>query len=342
MKNIGLIIVAVVATILYTSCGSLGEFIDYGINEWEKIAPADSYDRTYIDAWQSGTGGKVLVASELAASLLSNPSNEASQTAKKIINDAINKLNSYDEFKSNDVANWFGAMLTMGDAMILQHKVDKIDAYLQDPEIAIRIESVDRSTGQIKWKSFSQYIRDVMELRNEELVSSFKDRDIKMTSSEYYSLPKEERQKIDILLLQEPIKKEYQVATIQQTENERPKIKTSYRDKIDSFSVGGYKFNNITLTDTQKDELNDIFEYLTVDNTLSIEIVGHTCSIGAEKANYNVGLQRAINAKKYLVDKGIDANRISIVSKGYNCPKASNDTPEGRAMNRRITFNVIK
>lgn len=75
---------------------------------------------------------------------------------------------------------------------------------------------------------------------------------------------------------------------------------------------------------------------------VSIEIVGHTCSIGAEKANYNVGLQRAINAKKYLVDKGIDANRISIVSKGYNCPKASNDTPEGRAMNRRITFNVIK
>lgn len=342
MKNIGLIIVTMGVTMFCTSCASLGEFIDYGIKEWEKIAPADSYDRTYIDAWQSGTGGKILVAGELAASLLSHPSNEASQTAKKIINDAIDSLNSYDEFKSNDVANWFGAMLTMGDAMILQYKVDKIDAYMQDPEIALMIESVDRSTGQIKWKSNSQYMHDLMELRKEELASSLKNRAIKMTSSEYFSLPKEKRQEIDMLLLQEPIEKEQQEAITQQTENEEPKLDTSFMDKIDSLSVGGYKFNNITLTDTQKDELNNILEYLTADKTLSIEIVGHTCSIGTEKGNYNVGLQRATNAMNYLVERGIDAGRIKVISVGCNYPKASNDTPEGRAQNRRITFNVIK
>lgn len=335
------------ATVFCTGCASLGEFIDYGISEWERIVPADSYDRTYIDAWQSGTGGKALVAGEVAASLLGKSSNEASQTAKKTINDAIKNLSSHDEFKSNDAANWFGAMLTMGDAMLLQHKVNKIDSYLQDPEMALRIESVDRSTGQIKWKSDSQYIQDLMELRRNELESSFKNGVAKMTTSEYFSLPKDKRQEIDMLLLhepmkQEPTKQEQQLITAKRTENEEPKLETLYRDKINSLSVGGYEFNDITLTDTQKDELNDLLGYLTSDNTFSIEIIGHTCSVGTEKGNYNVGLQRAINAKNYLVEKGVDADRIKVVSVGCNSPKASNETPDGRAQNRRITFNVIE
>lgn len=333
MKNIRLIIVAIGVTMFYTSCASLGEFIDYGINEWERIAPADSYDRTYIDAWQSGTGGKTLAASGLAASLLSKPSNEASQTAKRIINDAINDLNSHDEYKSNDVANWFGAMLTMGDAMISQYRLN------QQIEEELEVDAEESETSK---EDYTDYIDNAKREMDEDLTKSFAERNISMTIEKYYSLPKKERQEIDILLLQEPIKKEHQVATIQQIENKEPKLKTSYRDKIDSLSVGGYKFNNIILTDIQKDELNDIFEYLTADNTISIEIVGHTCSIGTENGNYNVGLQRAINAKNYLVERGIDADRIKVISVGYNCPKTSNDTPEGRAQNRRITFNVIK
>lgn len=330
MKNIRLIIVAIGVTMFYTSCASLGEFIDYGINEWERIAPADSYDRTYIDAWQSGTGGKTLAASGLAASLLSKPSNEASQTAKRIINDAINDLNSYDEYKSNDVANWFGAMLTMGDAMISQYRLNK------QIEEELEAEAEESETSR---EDYTDYIDNAKREMDEDLTKSFAERNIGMTIEKYYSLPKKERQEIDILLLQEPIKKEI---TAQQVETEEPELETSYKDKINSLSVGGYRFNNITLTDTQKDELNEILEYLTSDENLSIEIVGHTCSIGTEKGNYNVGLQRAINAKNYLVEREIDADRIKVISVGYNCPKTSNDTLEGRAQNRRITFNVIK
>lgn len=330
MKNIRLIIVAIGVTMFYTSCASLGEFIDYGINEWERIAPADSYDRTYIDAWQSGTGGKTLAASGLAASLLSKPSNEASQTAKRIINDAINDLNSHDEYKSNDVANWFGAMLTMGDAMISQYRLN------QQIEEELEVEAEESETSK---EDYTDYIDNAKREMDEDLTKSFAERNISMTIEKYYSLPKKERQEIDILLLQEPIKKGI---TAQQVETEEPELETPYKDKINSLSVGGYRLNNITLTDTQKDELNEILEYLTSDETLSIEIVGHTCSIGTEKGNYNVGLQRAINAKNYLVERGIDADRIKVISVGYNCPKTSNDTPEGRAQNRRITFNVIK
>ena len=199
MKNIRLIIVVIGATMFYTSCASLGEFIDYGINEWERIAPADSYDRTYIDAWQSGTGGKTLVASGLAASLLSKPSNDASQTAKKIINDAINDLNSYDEYKSNDVANWFGAMLTMGDAMISQYRLNK------QIEEELEAEAEESETSR---EDYTDYIDNAKREMDEDLTKSFAERNIGMTIEKYYSLPKKERQEIDILLLQEPIKKD--------------------------------------------------------------------------------------------------------------------------------------
>lgn len=316
MKNIGLTIVALGATMFCTSCGALVEFVDYGINEWEKIAPADSYDRTYIDAWQSGTGGKVLATSGVAASLFGSSSNDASQTAKNIIDNAISDLNSKDVFKTNDVNNWFGAMLTMGDAMIGQHRTNQIN-----------------------------YINDVIRERDEELANSFEERSIDMTLEEYYSLPQDRRQEVDVLLLQD-----VQIENPQEITNYQPasiideiqETASPYIEKVESSFIGDYKFNGITLTEVQKRELDNIAEYLTSDKTLSIEVIGHTCSIGSEKGNYNVGLQRAINAKNYLINKGIDTSRINVVSESYNSPKASNDTPEGRAQNRRVTFSVIK
>lgn len=341
MRNV----IVIVATMLCTSCSSMVGLVDYGISEWEKIAPADSYDRTLIDAWQSGIGGKVLATSKVVASAFSSSSNEASQKAENIIDDAINKLNSSEWSHKNDVANWFGAILTMGDAMIAQHRLDQIEEYLQDPEIAMAIESVDYTTGTIKWKDSAQYFSDLKELRESELSNSFNELSIEMTPSEYYSLPKAERQEIDVLILQGPKNEESQpVVIVAQPANEEEQQETVslYVDKIESSSVGGYKFNSIMLSDTQREELDDIVEYLAADNSILIEIVGHTCSIGSEKGNYNVGLQRADNAKKYLISKGIDANRIKIVSESYNNPKAPNDTPEGRAQNRRVTFRVIK
>lgn len=345
MKNIGLTIVTIGVTMLCTSCGALVEFVDYGINEWEKIAPADSYDRTHIDAWQSGTGGKVLVASGVVASLFGNSSNEAVQTAKNVINNAISDLNSNDEFKKNDVNNFFGAILTMGDAMIGQHRTNQINAYLQNPEIAMMIDSVDYSTGRIYWKSQDKYINDVMEAREQELANSFEERSIDMTPEEYYSLSQDRRQEVDVLLLQDvQIQIENPQTTSQPTSkiNEIQETASSYIEKVESSLVGNYKFNETTLMEVQKNELDNIVEYLTSNKNISIEVIGHTCSIGSEKGNYNVGLQRAINAKNYLINKGIDASRINVISEGYNNPKASNDTPEGRAQNRRVTFNVIK
>jgi OOP family OmpA-OmpF porin len=59
---------------------------------------------------------------------------------------------------------------------------------------------------------------------------------------------------------------------------------------------------------------------------------------------YNIGLsdKRAQAIKDYLVDKGIDSSRITTKGLGYLQPIADNETPEGRALNRRAEIIPVK
>ena len=69
-----------------------------------------------------------------------------------------------------------------------------------------------------------------------------------------------------------------------------------------------------------------------------IEIGGHTDSFGAEAANQALSEARAASVKEFLVQRGIPAENMIAVGFGETDPVASNDTPVGRAANRRITF----
>jgi outer membrane protein OmpA-like peptidoglycan-associated protein len=50
--------------------------------------------------------------------------------------------------------------------------------------------------------------------------------------------------------------------------------------------------------------------------------------------------RRAIAVKKYLVEHGVPENRIALASYGEKMPKAPNRTKRGRAMNRRVEFDL--
>jgi len=82
---------------------------------------------------------------------------------------------------------------------------------------------------------------------------------------------------------------------------------------------------------------------LLTDNDLSakIEVTGHTDITGTEAYNMVLGLQRAGFVKSFLVNAGINAERIVTSSKGPKEPAASNSTREGRAANRRTEIKVI-
>jgi len=74
-----------------------------------------------------------------------------------------------------------------------------------------------------------------------------------------------------------------------------------------------------------------------------IEIQGHTDSIGPEDYNQGLGLRRAAAALRYLnMEQGLPLHRMSIISYGESKPVEKNDSPEGRARNRRVALVVLK
>jgi OOP family OmpA-OmpF porin len=80
--------------------------------------------------------------------------------------------------------------------------------------------------------------------------------------------------------------------------------------------------------------------FLESQNNVNVEIAGHTDSVGADTYNLSLSQQRAASVKQFLVGNGIASYRL--VAKGYGeiSPIASNDTPTGRATNRRVEFRL--
>jgi OOP family OmpA-OmpF porin len=102
-----------------------------------------------------------------------------------------------------------------------------------------------------------------------------------------------------------------------------------------------FDFDKSVLKPAAKTSLDNLLGQI---KSLSLEVViatGHTDSVGTDAYNQKLSVRRATSVKKYLVSKGIDANRIQIEGKGESQPVADNKTKEGRAKNRRVQIEVI-
>ncbi|TAF66497.1 MAG: hypothetical protein EAZ55_06115 [Cytophagales bacterium] len=103
-----------------------------------------------------------------------------------------------------------------------------------------------------------------------------------------------------------------------------------------------FEFGKATLQTSSFAELDKIVEILIKDPSLQIEIAGHTDNIGNKSANLTLSTQRAKSVGDYLVSKNINVARIAYVGHGSAIPIANNDTEEGRAKNRRVSFVLKK
>ncbi|MDX5319935.1 MAG: OmpA family protein, partial [Bacteroidota bacterium] len=102
-----------------------------------------------------------------------------------------------------------------------------------------------------------------------------------------------------------------------------------------------FDFGKTTLKKESETELDKLFEILS-KSEIVIELGGHTDSIGSEEANQKLSQERVNSVKSYLVNKGIDGQRILAVGYGETQPIASNSSDEGRALNRRVEVKIIK
>jgi outer membrane protein OmpA-like peptidoglycan-associated protein len=104
----------------------------------------------------------------------------------------------------------------------------------------------------------------------------------------------------------------------------------------------GFEFGTTDLTPGSLPALESVAAALRAYPDARVVVEGHTDSIGAPETNERLSLDRASLLKNALVARGVAADRITTKGVGQEHPIASNDTPEGRARNRRIELIVTR
>jgi len=102
-----------------------------------------------------------------------------------------------------------------------------------------------------------------------------------------------------------------------------------------------FDFDKAVIKDEYAPVLDAAAGVLKEHGDRQVVITGHTCSIGAEAYNQKLSERRAAAVKTYLVDKGIEASRLTTRGAGESMPVADNTNREGRMMNRRAELEVM-
>lgn len=101
-----------------------------------------------------------------------------------------------------------------------------------------------------------------------------------------------------------------------------------------------FDFNSADLRSESRSTLRDLASNFQryPDETVSVE--GHTDNVGSPSYNQTLSERRAYSVKDYLVSQGMPSSRITAIGYGETRPKATNDTPEGRQLNRRVEIHI--
>ena len=111
-----------------------------------------------------------------------------------------------------------------------------------------------------------------------------------------------------------------------------------------SFELGGHQFVGRTMQPTAETigRLPRLVAMLKANPDVTARIVGHTDPSGNTKEDEAIALERARTLAGLLEDGGIEAERLKVESRGASRPIAGNDTPEGRAMNQRVSLILMR
>jgi OmpA-OmpF porin, OOP family len=145
------------------------------------------------------------------------------------------------------------------------------------------------------------------------------------------------------------IVKKYQVKPSEEIDyNKIEALLNKYQNKItptrDGWILVGvnFDFNSANIKPESFPNLFHSLKVLLENPELKIEIQGYTDNLGSGEKNQKLSLNRAVAIMNYLISKGVSKDRLTAIGLGSQNPVADNNTEEGRALNRRIEFKIIK
>lgn len=119
---------------------------------------------------------------------------------------------------------------------------------------------------------------------------------------------------------------------------------TIAQEYLENVGVKKYYFDfaSTVLKPNGEDEMyfSSLGYFLAHKHGSSVRVVGHACSRGTAAANERFSKLRAERVKQYLVEKGIEGDKILLEWKGDREPAASNETEDGRKLNRRVEISI--
>ena len=113
-------------------------------------------------------------------------------------------------------------------------------------------------------------------------------------------------------------------------------------DKNHVFKSVFFEFDRSDILTQAKEEIRNVYTVLRRDSTLTIEIEGHTDSVGADNYNLVLSKSRAKAVADYLMVLGLQKERILWEGHGGSQPITSNASEDGRKQNRRVEFVISK
>jgi outer membrane protein OmpA-like peptidoglycan-associated protein len=122
-----------------------------------------------------------------------------------------------------------------------------------------------------------------------------------------------------------------------QQEQPAPVAKPDY-----SFNNVLFEFNSAVLKTESFSTLEKAAAEMKKETGVRFTLNGHSSAEGTPEHNMSLSIDRANSVKSFLVNAGIDAANFDIKGFGVKAPVASNDTEEGKALNRRVEIKINK
>ncbi|MBZ6379511.1 hypothetical protein B5C34_07420 [Pacificimonas flava] len=105
--------------------------------------------------------------------------------------------------------------------------------------------------------------------------------------------------------------------------------------------TAAFAVNSAVIGPVFRQTLDEIAKVLGTYQQSYVDVIGHTDSTGSDAVNLEVSQRRAASVANYLAARGVKRVRIATRGAGEREPVATNETEEGRALNRRVDIRII-